>query len=57
MNHQLESAAVAETNGREVPHVARCEPPNAEQLRKRHDRAIDQAESEIGKAPIHLHRT
>jgi len=39
-NHQLEGAAVTQSNGCEVPHVAGCQ-TDAQRLGERNDRSID----------------
>ena len=57
MNHQLKRAAVAESNGCEVAHVARGQTTDAERLGERHDRTIHEAKAEIRVAPIHIHRS
>jgi len=56
MNHQLERTAVAESNGREVTHIARGQTMDAERFGERHDRTIDEAEAEIREASVHFHR-
>jgi len=55
MNNQLERTSVAESNSREVTHVACCQTMDAEHLGERHDRTIHQAEAEIGETPVHFH--
>ena len=57
MDHQLERAAVAESNGRKVTHVARRQPPDAERFGERHDRTINQPETQIRELSVHFHRT
>lgn len=57
MDRQLEPAATGESNGGEVAHVARREAVNAERLGQRHHRAIDEAQTKIREASVHLHRT
>lgn len=42
--------ATGESNGSEVAHVARREPVDAKQLGQRHDRTIDEAQTEIREA-------
>ena len=56
MNDQLEGAAVAQSNGREVTHVARRQPANTERFGERHNRAIDEAKTKIPEASVHIHR-
>jgi hypothetical protein len=56
MNHQLERASIAESNSREVTHVARGQTTNAKRLGERHDRTIDETKAEIREASIHFHR-
>jgi hypothetical protein len=55
-NHQLERAAVAESKGGEVTHVARRQTTDAERLGKGHDRAIDEAQVQIREASVDFHR-
>ena len=57
VNHQVKRPAVAESNGGEVTHVARCQTADAKGLGERDNRRIDEAQAEIGKASIHFHRT
>lgn len=56
MNHQFERPPISESNGREVAQIARGQTPDAEPLGKRHDRTIDQVQTEICEPPIHVHR-
>ena len=37
MNHEVEGAAVEESNGREMTHIARGQPTDTERLGERHD--------------------
>ncbi len=57
MHNQLEPAATGESNGSEVAHVARREPVDTKRLGQRHDRTIDEAQTEIRESPVHFHRT
>lgn len=57
MNHQLERAAVAESNGCKVTQVARCQSADAERFGEGHDRTIYQPETQSRVAPVHFHRT
>lgn len=50
VHDHLEPAAAGESNGSEVAHVARREPVDAKQLGQRHDRTIDEAQTEIREA-------
>ena len=56
-NHQLEGAAVTQSNGCEVTHVARGQTTDAERLGERYNRPIDEAQAKIREASVHLHRT
>jgi hypothetical protein len=42
MNHQLERAAVTQSNGSKVTHVARHQPTNTKRFGECHDRTIDE---------------
>jgi hypothetical protein len=55
VDNQLERAAVAEANGREVTHVARGDTTEVEILGERHDRSIHEAKTEIRVALVDLH--
>ena len=57
MHHQLKRAAITKSNGRKVADVARRQPADAERFRECHDRAIHQAEGEIGELSVDSHRT
>ena len=57
MNHQIKRAAVTQSNGGKVTHVARGQSTDAERLGKRYDRTIDEAQAQIREASIHFHRT
>lgn len=56
MHDQLEPSATSESNGGEVMHVARREPMDAKRLGQRHHRCVDEAQTEIREASVHLHR-
>ncbi len=56
-NHQLEGAAVTQSNGCEVTHVARGQTTDAERLGERYNRPIDEAQANIREASVHFHRT
>lgn len=57
MNDQLERAAIAESNGCEVTHVACCQTTNAQRLGEGYDRTIDETDAKVCEASIHIHRT
>ena len=57
LNHQVERAAVMQSNGGEVTHVARGQSTDPERLGKRYDRTIDEAQAQIREASVHFHRT
>jgi hypothetical protein len=56
-NHQLEGAAVTQSNGCEVAHVARGQTTDAERLGERYNRPTDEAQAKVREAPVHFHRT
>jgi len=57
MNHQVERAAVTQSNGGEVTDVTRGQSTDAERLGKRYDRTIDEPQAQIREASVHFHRT
>lgn len=57
MNDQLECATVAQSNGREMTHIACHQSTDTKRLGECDDGAINEAKAEVGKVPIHFHRT
>jgi hypothetical protein len=55
MNDEIEGTAITESNSGEVTHVARRQSTDAQRLGQRHDRCVDEAETEVGKAPVDFH--
>jgi hypothetical protein len=51
-----ERDAVAESNSREVTHVARRQPTDAQPLGQRHGGCVDQTQSEVREPAVDLHR-
>jgi len=56
MNHQIEAPTIPQSNSREMAHVACRQTTDAESLGEGHDTTVYEAETEIGVAPINLHR-
>ncbi len=55
MHDQFERPAVAQPDRREVSDVSCGEATDAEILRERYDRCVDETQAEIGISPINLH--
>jgi len=56
MDDQIERATIAKSNGCEMTHIACRQTTDAENLSKRNNRTVHKAQTEIGVAPIDLHR-
>ncbi len=57
MHDQLEPAPIRQSNGSKVTHIAGRESIDAERLGQRDDRGVDEAQTKIREASVHVHRT
>jgi hypothetical protein len=55
MNDESEGTTITESDSGEVTHVARRQSTDAQRLGQRHDRCIDEAQTEVGTAPVDFH--
>ena len=55
MNDQVEGAAVAKSDGREVADISRRETTNAKIFGEHHDRRVDETEAKVAVSPVNCH--
>ena len=55
MNDEIECTTITESNRGEVTHVACRQSTDAQRLGERHDRCVDETQTQVGKAPIDFH--